>query len=128
MLANTRWIFRSSKDVGNVVADAFGAVRTPEVFVLDKQRVVRYHGRVDDQYGVGLIRPEASNKDLAKALEELLGGKEVATKSTPTPGCLIGRVRTANSESRITYSNQISRIFRSVALNVTERVKWLLLP
>ena len=28
-----------------------GAVRTPEVFVLDAERVVRYWGRVDDQHG-----------------------------------------------------------------------------
>src|SRR5262245_45009726 len=32
------------KDVGNVIADRFGAKRTPEVFVLDQRRVVRYHG------------------------------------------------------------------------------------
>ena len=38
------------KDVGNAVADKFGATRTPEVFVLDPQGTVRYHGRVDGQY------------------------------------------------------------------------------
>src|SRR5688500_10185447 len=37
------------KDVGNVVADQLGAARTPEVFLLDHDRVVRYHGRIDDQ-------------------------------------------------------------------------------
>ena len=100
------------KDVGNVVADKFGALRTPEIFVLDKERVVRYHGRVDDQYGVGFIRPEATNKDLAIALDELLEGKQLTKASTPTPGCLIGRVRSEQSGSDITYSNQISRIFQ----------------
>ena len=30
--------------------------RTPEVFVLDQARVVRYQGRIDDQYGVGFAR------------------------------------------------------------------------
>ena len=39
------------KDMNNRVADAFGATRTPEVFVLDRDRVVRYAGRIDDQYG-----------------------------------------------------------------------------
>ena len=32
------------KDTGNAVADAIGATRTPEVFVLDKDQVVRYSG------------------------------------------------------------------------------------
>ncbi len=39
------------KDPGNAVADKFEAERTPEVFVLDGQRVVRYRGRIDDQFG-----------------------------------------------------------------------------
>ncbi len=46
------------KDLGNVVADQFGAERTPEVFLLDQERKVRYHGRVDDQYLVGRNRPQ----------------------------------------------------------------------
>src|SRR5437588_353650 len=41
-------------DVGNRVADRFGARRTPEAFVLDTLRTIRYRGRIDDQYGVGV--------------------------------------------------------------------------
>ena len=36
------------KDKGNVLADKLHAVRTPEVFLLDRNRVVRYWGRIDD--------------------------------------------------------------------------------
>jgi peroxiredoxin/mono/diheme cytochrome c family protein len=100
------------KDVGNQVADAFGAVRTPEIFVLDKDRVVRYHGRVDDQYGVGYIRPEATRQDLVVAIEELLAGKEITTSQTPAPGCFIGRIRAADGPSGVTYTKQISRILQ----------------
>src|SRR5581483_2411481 len=32
------------KDAGNKVADAYGAERTPEIFVVDAQGVLRYHG------------------------------------------------------------------------------------
>src|SRR5262249_4687977 len=63
------------KDVANVLADQMGAVRTPEAFVLDSGRVVRYRGRIDDQYGVGYGRPKIGRRDLAIALEELLAGK-----------------------------------------------------
>src|SRR5581483_5172386 len=81
------------KDVGNVVADCFGAQRTPEVFVLDHQRVVRYHGRIDDQYGIGFNRPKPTQRDLAAALDELLAGKSVSRPTTEAPGCFIGRVQ-----------------------------------
>src|SRR5438132_3412037 len=66
------------KDVSNVLADRLGAQRTPEVFVLDRQRVVRYWGRIDDQYGVGYTRPKPGRRDLAVALAELLAGKPVS--------------------------------------------------
>ncbi len=39
------------KDVNNVIADQFGAIRTPEMFVLDGDRTIQYWGRVDDQFG-----------------------------------------------------------------------------
>ncbi len=42
--------FPMAEDDRNVVADQFQAQRTPEVFVLDQELMVRYHGRIDDQY------------------------------------------------------------------------------
>ncbi|HMO87344.1 MAG TPA: redoxin domain-containing protein, partial [Lacipirellulaceae bacterium] len=51
------------KDPGARVADLFGATRTPEAFVLDGQRVVRYRGRIDDQYGVGAARNHATQTE-----------------------------------------------------------------
>ena len=41
------------KDFDHSTADAFGATRTPEYFVLDADRVIQYHGRLDDQYTIG---------------------------------------------------------------------------
>src|SRR5262249_41898397 len=41
------------KDEANKVADDFGAQRTPEAFVLDSERRIRYRGRIDDQFGIG---------------------------------------------------------------------------
>ena len=62
------------KDVGNELADRLGVDRTPEVFVLDAGRVVRYRGRVDDQFGFGVHRPSPSHRDLADALDNAAGG------------------------------------------------------
>lgn len=101
------------KDPGNVVADQFAAERTPEVFVLDGERAIRYRGRIDDQFNYGVQRPKATRNDLAVALDELLAGKAVSVGETEGPGCRIGRVFKSQESSDITYSKQISRIFQN---------------
>jgi peroxiredoxin len=105
------------KDPGNVVADQFGAVRTPEAFVLDQQRVIRYGGRIDDQFGVGIQRPRATRDDLAIALDELLEEKPVSRPVTDCPGCFIGRVHRGEPRGEVTYSNQIARIVQRHCVN-----------
>lgn len=99
------------KDVGNVVADQFQAKRTPEVFLLDADRKVRYRGMIDDQYGVGLIRDKAEQSYLRDAIEELLAGRKVTVPETEAVGCHIGRVSKVTPTGDITYSKQIVRIF-----------------
>ncbi|HJT34152.1 MAG TPA: redoxin domain-containing protein [Pirellulales bacterium] len=98
------------KDPGNVVADRFAAARTPEVFLLDDQRIVRYRGRIDDQFIVGRQRPQATRRDLAIALEELLSGQPVSVTETDVQGCRIGRLQKREAAGEVTYSNQIARL------------------
>src|SRR4051794_20089809 len=50
------------KDLNNLATDRFAARRTPEVFVLDAKRVIRYRGRVDDQYAVGVQRDKPQSR------------------------------------------------------------------
>ncbi|MBW3597178.1 MAG: redoxin domain-containing protein [Planctomycetes bacterium] len=104
--------FPMLKDPGNAVADQFGAARTPEVFVLDRERRVRYHGRIDDQYTYGLQKPKVEREYLSEAIESLVAGKEIATPYTEPVGCLIGRVLPTQEHSQVTYSRQISRILQ----------------
>ncbi|MGE3806306.1 MAG: redoxin domain-containing protein [Gemmataceae bacterium] len=101
------------KDLGNVVADQLGAQRTPEVFLLDSQRKIRYHGRVDDQYGIGYVRDEPKRRDLNIAIQELLDGKAVSEPELPAPGCHIGRVKKPTKDATVTYSKQIARILQN---------------
>ena len=100
------------KDPANKVADQFGAVRTPEAFVLDADRVVRYWGRIDDQFGVGYARPKAGERYLAAALDELLADKPITTAMVESVGCHIGRARRVEPTGDVTYSNQIARLFQ----------------
>ncbi|MEO2019669.1 MAG: redoxin domain-containing protein [Fuerstiella sp.] len=100
------------KDLGNRVADQIGVTRTPEIVVLDRERVVRYHGRIDDQYGVGYISDEPQKHFLKDAIKDLLDGRKVAVAETEVVGCFIGRVREPQADSNVTYSNQISRILQ----------------
>ena len=100
------------KDLGNTVADQLGAVRTPEVFVLDQQRVVRYWGRIDDQYGVEYARNKPRKTFLQDAIDDLLADREVAVARVDSVGCHIGRIREPQPDADVTYSNQVSRILQ----------------
>lgn len=104
------------RDRDHEVANRFDARRTPEVFVLDRERTIRYRGRIDDQYGfeqgTGYQRSEAKQENLVDAVEALLAGREIEVTATEAPGCLIARTREPDPESPVTWSNQISRLFQ----------------
>ena len=108
------------KDLGNQIAERFGATRTPQVFLLDRERAIRYAGRIDSQFtfgsGVGLAQPQEQRADLALAIGELLAGKEISVAATEVKGCLIGRAREPKSDSPVTYSKQIARLFQNRCL------------
>lgn len=75
-------------DAKNIVADKFGATKTPEVYVLDKDRNILYHGRIDNNRDESKV----TSNDLKNALDEILAGKEVTVKETKAFGCTIKRV------------------------------------
>jgi peroxiredoxin len=72
-------------DESQAVARSFGAVRTPEFFVLDKQRRIVYMGAMDDN----TTAAEAKHRYVDDALTAVLEGKPVTVKETPPVGCLI---------------------------------------
>ena len=109
--------FRLLKDAGNKLADAAGAVRTPEVVVLDQQRAIRYVGRIDDQDGIGYRREMAKRQDLKVAIEELLADKPVSVATTEVEGCFIGKVREAKRGAEVTYSKHVAPILQNRCVN-----------
>jgi peroxiredoxin len=73
------------KDIDNKVADMLGASRTPEVYVIGKDRVILYHGRIDDSKDASQV----TSQDLKNALNEIIAGKDVTIKITKFFGCTI---------------------------------------
>jgi thioredoxin-related protein len=76
-------------DQNSTMADAFGATRTPEVFLFDKNGKLVYHGAIDDNSSGP---DEVTRKHLSIALDELVSGKDVSTKNTKSVGCSIKRL------------------------------------
>jgi peroxiredoxin len=81
--------FAVYKDERNQVADRFGAEVTPEVFVLDKSGVIRYHGSIDDSQNLARVQDQR----LRKVLDAMQAGKAVETARTKAFGCTIKRAK-----------------------------------
>lgn len=94
------------------VADLFGIQRNPEVVVLDAELIVRYHGRIDDQFGIGYKRPAPTRADLEEAIKDLLAGRPVSVPSTPVEGCLIGRPVRPTASATVTYHRDVAGILQ----------------
>ncbi|MBL7703121.1 MAG: thioredoxin family protein [Ferruginibacter sp.] len=75
-------------DKNHEVADAFGANRTPECFLFDKNLKLVYHGAIDDSPSdVTAI----SRNHLQVAITEMAGGKDITVKESRSVGCTIKR-------------------------------------
>jgi peroxiredoxin len=75
-------------DVNSSLANAFGASKTPHVFVFDQGGKLAYRGGVDDN-----AREPGSVKEhyLLDAIKEIADGKKVTNNSTKSIGCSIKR-------------------------------------
>ena len=75
-------------DKNNEVADAFGAKRTPEIFLFDKTLKLVYHGAIDDNPSDASA---VGRHHLKEAINELASGKEISVKESRSVGCGIKR-------------------------------------
>jgi hypothetical protein len=70
------------RDADGKLAELFDARRTPEVFLLDGNGRLRYHGR---------IASKISSPDLKNALDSFLAGRDIRPAETKAFGCAISR-------------------------------------
>ncbi len=75
-------------DNNHEVADAFGANRTPECFLFDKNLKLVYHGAIDDNPSDASA---VGRNHLKEAITELVNNKDVSVKETKSVGCTIKR-------------------------------------
>jgi len=75
------------RDESQIVATKYHAVCTPDIFVFDQNRKLKYHGRIDDNWQ----NPEKVEKEELKiALEKILVGAEIPREDqNPAMGCSI---------------------------------------
>lgn len=77
-------------DESQAVGKAYGAVVTPSFFVLDKDRVIRYMGLMDDNT---MDESKVTKQYLRNAVDAVLAGKEPAVEETRPTGCGIEYVK-----------------------------------
>jgi thiol-disulfide isomerase/thioredoxin len=65
------------------VSKAYGVLATPHVFILDKDRKLRFQGRIDDSEAGDNIK----SRDTRNAIDALLAGKPVPVETTRVFGC-----------------------------------------
>jgi peroxiredoxin len=76
------YLFDESQDI----ARAYDAVCTPDVYLFDENRILRYRGRIDDSWKDETL---VTRKELSMAIDLLLDGKNIDFPMIPSMGCSI---------------------------------------
>ena len=83
---NQGYNFTYLRDQDQSIAKAYGATHTPEIFIFDQDRNLRYHGRIDDNRD----EPNKVNKKYVRdALDALINNKPISIETTHSIGCTI---------------------------------------
>jgi thioredoxin-related protein len=75
-------------DENHVLADDFGANRTPECFLFNAEGKHVYHGAIDDNPG---NKNDVKRQHLKEAIDEMISGKDISVKESRSQGCAIKR-------------------------------------
>ena len=81
--------FTYLKDEDGQVASSYGALRTPECFVIDRNRKITYMGAFDNHTKA----EQVTAKYVEAAIDAALEGKAPTVQETPPVGCLIRQRR-----------------------------------
>ena len=85
-----KYTFPYAVDKNHVLADAFGATKTPHVYLFDKTNKLVFVGSIDDN---SAKEADVKHTFLMDALKEIGSGKAVSVKHSKALGCSIKRVK-----------------------------------
>ncbi|MGV3720263.1 MAG: redoxin domain-containing protein [Actinomycetota bacterium] len=111
-----RLSFPVLKDADQSLANKLAVRVTPEAFVLDTGRAVRYRGRLDNAYASRTkqrVQPDCS--ELREVVDALLAGKSVARAVTPAFGCALVRPEPASrsANAKVSFHRDIQPIMQA---------------
>jgi thiol-disulfide isomerase/thioredoxin len=105
-----------------IASKKYGPVATPHIFIFDKDRKLRYNGRIDD-----MENPAKTPKslDARNAIDAVLAGKEVAVPVTKTFGCSIKWAEKQDwiQKAAITWANEPVKLDTIDAAGITNLIK-----
>jgi len=84
--AAKRFNFPYLRDETQDIAKAFGATHTPQIFLFDKDRKLKYEGKIDDNWQEPA---KVKSAYLKEAILEVLNEKAVSVPETFSIGCTI---------------------------------------
>ena len=76
-------------DADGKVGRLYGSKRTPEMYVINKDGTLVYHGAIDDKKTPDPADIPGAKNYVAAALDEVLAGKPVSTPQTEAYGCSV---------------------------------------
>jgi peroxiredoxin len=76
-------------DESGATGRAYGAKRTPEMYVINTDGILVYHGAIDDKKSADPADIATAKNLVAAAIDETLAGKTVSTPETEAYGCSI---------------------------------------
>ncbi|MFI5145155.1 MAG: thioredoxin family protein [Ignavibacteria bacterium] len=80
------FVFPYLRDRTQETARAYDAACTPDIYLYDADRILKYRGRIDDNWK---DEPNVTRKELRMAIDCLLEDKEIAFDTVPPMGCSI---------------------------------------
>ena len=96
------------------LAEALDVTVTPEVVLVDRDRRVRYAGRIDDRYKIrGVMSPGTPDAELREAILDLVAGREIGNPCTKAVGCPLDRPerpapdRSSSESDAVTYFSDV---------------------
>ena len=80
------FVFPYLHDDTQEIAKAYDAVCTPDIYLFDENRILKYRGRIDDNWK---DESQVTRRELQMAIDMLLENKKIDFEIVPSMGCSI---------------------------------------